>query len=58
MRIRINPLWPWKLEETSLDIQNKGTSGPKKGLVYVSDKATITKHIRFGVEIPQLTLPY
>ena len=33
MRIRQNPLWLRNPEETSLEIQNKGTSGPKNGHV-------------------------
>ena len=36
MRIRQNPLWLWTREETSLEIQNRGTNGPKIG--HVSSK--------------------
>ena len=32
-RIRQNPLWLWNPEETSPEIQNRGTNGPKKGHV-------------------------
>ena len=32
-RIRQNPLWLWTPEQTSPEIQNRGTSGPKKGHV-------------------------
>ena len=38
MQIRQNPLWLWNPEETSPEIQNRGTSGPKIGHVKVSDK--------------------
>ena len=31
MLIRQNPLWLWNPEETSLEIQNRSTSGPKIG---------------------------
>ena len=37
-QIRQNPLWLSNPEETSLEIQNWGTSGPKIGHVYVSTK--------------------
>ena len=40
MWIRQNPLWLWNPEETSPEIQNRGTSGPKIGHVNVSDKKT------------------
>ena len=43
MRIRQNPLWLWNPEETSPEIQNRGTSGPKIGHVNVSDKKTKKK---------------
>ena len=43
MRIRQNPLWLWNPEETSPEIQNRGTSGPKIGHVNVSDKKTLKK---------------
>ena len=43
MRIRQNPLWLWNPEETSPEIQNRGTSGPKTGHVKVSDKKTWKK---------------
>ena len=43
MWIRQNPLWLWNPEETSLDIQNRGTSGLKIGHVNVSDKKTKKK---------------
>ena len=38
MQIRQNPLWLLNPEETSSEIQNRGTSGPKIGRVNVSDK--------------------
>ena len=41
MRIRQNPLWFWNAEETSTEIQNRGTSGPKIGHVDVSDKKIV-----------------
>ena len=41
MRIRQNPLWLWNPEETSPEIQNRGTSGPKIG--HVSDKKALKK---------------
>ena len=43
MQIRQNPLWLWNLEETSPEIQNRGTSGPKIGHVNVSDKKNLKK---------------
>ena len=33
MWIRQSPFWLWNPEETSSEIQNRGTSGPKKGKV-------------------------
>ena len=41
MQIRQNPLWIYNPEETSPEIQNRGTSGPKIGNVNVSNKETI-----------------
>ena len=38
MQIRQNTLWLWNPEETSPEIQNRGTSGSKIGHVNVSDK--------------------
>ena len=43
MRIRQNPLWLWNPEETSPEIQNRGTSGPKIGQVDVSNKKKTKK---------------
>ena len=43
MWIRQNPLWLWNPEETSPEIQNRGTSGPKIGHVNVSDKKNFKK---------------
>ena len=43
MQIRQSPLWLWNPEETSPEIQNKGTSGPKIGHVNVSDKKKLFK---------------
>ena len=36
--IRQSPLWLWNPEETSSEIQNMGTSGPKIGHLFVSAK--------------------
>ena len=36
--LSINPLWLWNLEETSLEIQNRGTTGAKIEHVNVSNK--------------------
>ena len=43
MRTRQNPLWLWNPEETSPEIQNRGTSGLKIGHVNASDKKTKKK---------------
>ena len=42
-RIRQNPLWLWNPEETSPEIQNRGTSGPQKG--HVSTKNLLSFHV-------------
>ena len=31
IKIMQNPLWLWNPEKTSLEIQNRGISGPQKG---------------------------
>ena len=57
MRIRQNPLWLWNPEETSPEIQNRGTSGPKIGHVNVSDKKTLTSVVfAYSEKSPFLTL--
>ena len=43
MRIRQKPLWLWNPEMMSPEMQNKVTSGPKMGHVYVSAKTLKTK---------------
>ena len=45
MWIRKNPLWLWNLEETSPEIQNRGTIGQKIGHVNVSDKKNLYKKL-------------
>ena len=43
MQISKTPLWLRNPEEMSLEIQNRGTNGPKIGHVNVSDKKIIKK---------------
>ena len=43
MRIRQTPLWLLNPEETSLEVQNNHTSGPKIGHVNVSDQKPLKK---------------
>ena len=40
MQIRLKPLWLWNPDETSLEIQNRGTSCPRIGHVNVTVKKT------------------
>ena len=50
MQIRQNQVWPWNSEEMSLEIKNRGTSGPKIGHVNVSDKEKYSLHLKKTIE--------
>ena len=48
VQIRQNPLWLWNQEETSPEIQKRGTSGPQIGHVNVSDKKPLKNKKQSG----------